>query len=434
MINSFGFTGSISTMIVEAPPTSKLRPTQQDHASGEAGPAVYYLLLFSAKTKESLKRKIEATYSWGIEHECSLYHLSTLLSVCRDHHPVRKAFIVNDISHLKWDGQPSHLPNLGPQEQDERISETVLALEQIHPTFFSADFPKSLLSSYVVKGQYLALAKELYERGHTLHFSSTFSKDYAPHLLRSFPFYQFDRGYYWLDEPAQLHSSAPITPSAPSITSEFYPLPQTQTEFEDIITTISSTYCKTSVASRTLTPSDHTQHVLITGANGRLGAQLLNQLLSTPSYIVYVIVRGDPLLRLRIAFTKFGLDDTQLQPAVARGVLKGIRIANIGSPRLGISDAVYDELVENLDQIIHAAWPVNFSLPFGDFVPFIHASCMLGQLAIRAKKRVRYHFIGSYASTFNYSDSLVPESPLEPRLTYALAQVRSFLFPLSHRA
>ncbi|KAF8523373.1 male sterility protein-domain-containing protein, partial [Hysterangium stoloniferum] len=146
--------------------------------------------------------------------------------------------------------------------------------------------------------------------------------------------------------------------------------------------------------------------ILLTGANGMLGSQVLARILFDPLITVYCVLRGDPWERMLESFRKHGLTESILQVARARGSLRLLKTTDLCSEKLGVSAIEYSNILENVDTIVHAAWKVNFNLPLAEFEPFISCSRALAELSCEASKRVRYHFIGSYASTFNYQETL----------------------------
>ncbi|KAK0239710.1 hypothetical protein EDD85DRAFT_460309 [Armillaria nabsnona] len=99
-----------------------------------------------------------------------------------------------------------------------------------------------------------------------------------------------------------------------------------------------------------------------------------------------------------------------------------MRTTDLCGPRLGLTDDNYDLLLDTVGQVVHAAWNVNFNLPLVEFQPFLRCTRNLAEFCLTAKNKVRLNFLGSYASTFNYPDDYVPESALDTKLSYSLAQ------------
>jgi hypothetical protein len=120
-------------------------------------------------------------------------------------------------------------------------------------------------------------------------------------------------------------------------------------------------------------------------------------------------------------------------------------------PHLGLSPPTYDLLRKEVDEIIHVAWPVSFNMKLEEFEGFMGFSRGLGELASSSDKRismdassrksvggegegtregrrggrgVRYHFVGSTASTYNFPGGVVPERPVGCDVRVSLNQVR----------
>jgi|GEM_PF-1096974 len=97
-----------------------------------------------------------------------------------------------------------------------------------------------------------------------------------------------------------------------------------------------------------LAPACPPKCVFLTGATGFLGAYLLHELLRTEDREVWCLVRGeDGPDRLRGALQDYGLWD----PAMADR-LHAVS-GDLAEPGLGLDDAVYADLVERADAIVH---------------------------------------------------------------------------------
>ena len=114
--------------------------------------------------------------------------------------------------------------------------------------------------------------------------------------------------------------------------------------------------------------SSETKVVLLTGATGALGAHILHQLRADSSiYKIICLVRAvdsaaacarvhKSLLQRR----KPGLETTDKRVQVL--------IGKAGAPSLGLEEAVYELIRDQVTHIIHAAWAVNFSMRLRSFV------------------------------------------------------------------
>ncbi len=101
--------------------------------------------------------------------------------------------------------------------------------------------------------------------------------------------------------------------------------------------------------------------ILLTGATGLLGNQILRALLRAGHHeSILVLVRGDP----RAAQARFhGLVDESLHSQFARRV--EAVWADLDKPGLGLSQPAAEGLAERITHIIHAAAAVDFALPYG---------------------------------------------------------------------
>ncbi|MFE7558417.1 amino acid adenylation domain-containing protein [Kitasatospora sp. NPDC057500] len=104
-------------------------------------------------------------------------------------------------------------------------------------------------------------------------------------------------------------------------------------------------------------PADPPRHLLLTGATGFVGAQLLRDLLDGTDATVHCLVRADgpaaARRRLADALHRYGLWSER----------SGHRIhavpGDLGSPRLGLSPADHHRLAERIDTVVHAGAMVN---------------------------------------------------------------------------
>ncbi|KAF1995036.1 acetyl-CoA synthetase-like protein [Amniculicola lignicola CBS 123094] len=131
--------------------------------------------------------------------------------------------------------------------------------------------------------------------------------------------------------------------------------------------------------------------VLLTGATGFLGVHILNLLIHDPSVArIFVCIRGSHLApyeeqqeraRARVtsamAFHKFA-------PEKCRDEEKQIVYVPffLTEPDLGLPVEVYTTLVEETTHVIHAAWEVNFSLPFKTFASQIEGTVNMFNLLV----------------------------------------------------
>lgn len=112
---------------------------------------------------------------------------------------------------------------------------------------------------------------------------------------------------------------------------------------------------------------DDTRTILLTGSTGSLGCNLVFQLLSSSQVKhIHLLIRGpnpeESKQRLLDAFRSRCLEPpTDLDSKVS------IHPFTLSDARLGLSKNAYDQLVTEVDLIIHLAWAVNFLTPLSGF-------------------------------------------------------------------
>jgi amino acid adenylation domain-containing protein/thioester reductase-like protein len=138
-------------------------------------------------------------------------------------------------------------------------------------------------------------------------------------------------------------------------------------------------------------------NVLLTGATGYLGCNLLNQLLKLTNYCIFLLVRGDSqqeaFNRVNKKF-KFYFDQSL-------DILQNKRVfvlkADIEEDYLGLSADNYQILINNIDSIIHSAALVKH---YGAYDQFYSANVLatinLLELA-KLTKTKDFHYISTYA-------------------------------------
>lgn len=160
-------------------------------------------------------------------------------------------------------------------------------------------------------------------------------------------------------------------------------------------------------------PLDEGQTIILTGSTGNLGCYLLDLLIKSP-----VVKKVVCLNRAEDGGAKKQLEAMKERGLVSPydGSKTTLLHANLSQPHFGLSLAVYNELLEDTDRIIHNAWPVNFNIPLESFEPQFQRLCNIAKFASGASKRVAVVFISSVGTADGWvsrKDGPVPEVRLE---------------------
>src|SRR5262249_52762514 len=104
--------------------------------------------------------------------------------------------------------------------------------------------------------------------------------------------------------------------------------------------------------------------VLVTGANGYLGAYLVTELLRQTAARVVCLVRGtspeQARARLEIALSQRARHG--IAPGWSARVV--VHAGDFTQPRFGLPDATYEALSAEIDTVVHAGAWVNFLFPY----------------------------------------------------------------------
>ncbi|CAI7655071.1 unnamed protein product [Penicillium glandicola] len=149
--------------------------------------------------------------------------------------------------------------------------------------------------------------------------------------------------------------------------------------------------------------------VILTGSTGSLGAYLLHELLKDLSVTkVYCLNRSDDAAPRQLqsmrekglgTFNKLGRRVEFLQ-------------AQFGAEKFGIDDAKYDQMLQEVDTIIHNAWKVNFNHRVEAFEnPHIAGVRRLVEFSVASEKEAHIHFISSISTIEGYSSERGPSIP-----------------------
>lgn len=156
-----------------------------------------------------------------------------------------------------------------------------------------------------------------------------------------------------------------------------------------------------------LTPRDEGQTILITGSTGALGSYLLDLMISSSKI--------EKIICLNRA--EDGGRQQQGQACTERGLTCNFSkceflCADLSLPDLGLKGN-YNRVLDDVDRIIHTAWPVNFNMPLSSFEPSICGVRRLVDLSASAAKQVPLVFISSISTVDGWTDGDVPESPIQ---------------------
>ena len=163
--------------------------------------------------------------------------------------------------------------------------------------------------------------------------------------------------------------------------------------------------------------------VLITGANGSLGSEILLQLASKPQVSrIYCLVRGENAAHRLRDDMESRKQDTTILLDTARIIILSM---NLNDRELGQSTTMYERLRGDVTDIIHSAWKMDFNLTISDF----DRECLQGHYQLLkfassslSQVPMRFHFISSVASAGSGLIGKVSEDPLPRQKGISLAQ------------
>ncbi|KAJ5151090.1 NRPS-like protein biosynthetic cluster [Penicillium canariense] len=141
--------------------------------------------------------------------------------------------------------------------------------------------------------------------------------------------------------------------------------------------------------------------VILTGSTGSLGTYLLSNLLSDLSVTkIYCLNRSEDAA------------PRQLQSLREKGLAKFDKFprrveflqAQFGAEKLGLGDEKYDDMLQEVDTIIHNAWKVNFNHRVEAFEsPHIEGVRRLVEFSAASEKTAHIHFISSISTIEGYN-------------------------------
>ncbi|KOS48590.1 hypothetical protein ACN38_g483 [Penicillium nordicum] len=150
-------------------------------------------------------------------------------------------------------------------------------------------------------------------------------------------------------------------------------------------------------------PADRGQVIIITGTTGALGSYLLDFTLKCPN-VSKVICFNRSVNGLQ----------RQIEASTSRGLSTDFSRAeflqvNLAEPGLGLALEVKTRLADEVDRVIHNAWPVNFNLSVASFEPHIRGVRHLVDFSSQsARKNVPITFISSIGTVERWQTPEVP--------------------------
>ncbi|KAK8122809.1 thioester reductase domain-containing protein [Apiospora sp. TS-2023a] len=168
---------------------------------------------------------------------------------------------------------------------------------------------------------------------------------------------------------------------------------------------------KASMAVTRPEASDKDQTVLLTGSTGMLGSYMLDIMARSPRVrkIICLNRPNDGGAAKQVAAMKErGLDASYVDKAEFMKI-------DASQPKLGLSEDVYNRLLQETDRVVLNAWPVNFNMPVNSFEPHIRGVRHWADFAASAERRVAVVFISSIGTVDGWKgpEKAVPEMRYE---------------------
>ncbi|MEU5158463.1 amino acid adenylation domain-containing protein [Streptomyces sp. NPDC020875] len=148
------------------------------------------------------------------------------------------------------------------------------------------------------------------------------------------------------------------------------------------------------------------REVLLTGGTGFLGVFLLDRLLTATRARIHLPVRARDAEHARrrtaAARERYGL------PPLADWDRVVCHPADLARPRLGLPDAVADELADTLDLVLHSGARVNFLYPYRE-LKAVNVDGTREVLRLAADRRVPVHFLSTVATLAGFGTAGIRE-------------------------
>lgn len=160
--------------------------------------------------------------------------------------------------------------------------------------------------------------------------------------------------------------------------------------------------------SKTTLTNPYTKCVLITGGTGGLGSHLVAQALARPDVARVVCLnrrnnKQDARQRQRQSLIEKGTSLCTSPDAIDDAMNKiEVIETDLSKPKLGLSEGMYDQLVNTTTHIVHNAWLMHSKWPIKRFEPQLRIMANMLSLArdisICAQRLVTFEFVSSIAT------------------------------------
>ncbi|RPB15662.1 putative NRPS-like enzyme [Morchella conica CCBAS932] len=156
-------------------------------------------------------------------------------------------------------------------------------------------------------------------------------------------------------------------------------------------------------------------YIIVTGATGSLGAHIVAQLVAKDTVRkVYCLVRASSLEKASER-TIQSLKDRHIYNTLTASQLSKIAAfpSDFSQKTLGLSSEIYEELLDNVNIVIHSAWSVNFNMDVTSFeAQHIGGSHNLMTLCLSSRRATpaTFNFCSSISSVLNTDSKTIAEA------------------------
>jgi acyl-CoA synthetase (AMP-forming)/AMP-acid ligase II len=146
--------------------------------------------------------------------------------------------------------------------------------------------------------------------------------------------------------------------------------------------------------------------VAITGSTGTLGTYILSALVTKESITRIYCLNRNPTAQQE-------QESLLLSRGVPQHYLSKLhfRTVSISQQRLGLSIDDYDQLLQDVDLMLHNAWKLDFNLSLQSYEnPYLYSVRNIIDFSVKSKKKARICFVSSVSAVMD-SKSTVQETP-----------------------